>query len=80
MSLLHRWARRVAWELARRPEARAKAAQALADTQRMLNDEVKPRAQRAWQQAQPEIKNAKRKLTRLAKELRDEYRKGSDRD
>ena len=80
MSLLHRLALRVGWELARHPETRAKAAQALAKTQRVLNDDIKPRAQRAWREAQPEIEHAKRKLTRVAKELRDEYRKERDRE
>ena len=80
MSLLHRWALRVGWKLARRPETRAKAAQTLAKTQRILNEDIKPRAQRAWREAQPEIEHAKRRLTHLAKELRDEYRKGRDRD
>ena len=78
MSLLHRLALRVGWELARHPETRAKAAQALAKTQRVLNDDIKPRAQRAWRDAQPEIEQAKRRLIRVAKELRDEYRKGRD--
>ena len=78
MSLLHRLALRVGWELARHPKTRAQAAQALAKTQRVLSDEIKPRAQQAWRDAQPEIKRANRRLTRFAKELRDEYRKGRD--
>ena len=80
MSLLHRLALRVGWELARRPETRAKVAQTLAKTQRILNDDIKPRAQRAWREAKPEIEHAKRRLTHLAKQVRDEYRKGHDRD
>jgi hypothetical protein len=80
MSLLHRLALRVGWELARRPETRAKAAQTIAKTQRILNDDIKPRAQRAWRQAQPEIEHAKRRLTRLAEKLRDEYREERDRN
>ncbi len=78
MSFLHRLALRVGWELVRRPETRAKAAQALAKTRRVLNDDIKPRAQQAWRDAQPEIEHVKRKLTRVARELRDEYRKGRD--
>ena len=49
--------RRLVWwlgqELARRPEARAKAKEVLAETQRVLNDDVKPRAKQAWRDAQP---------------------------
>ena len=80
MSLLHRLALRVGWELARHPETRAKAARTLAKTQRVLNDDIKPRAQRAWRDAQPEIEHVKRRLTRVAKELGDAYRKGRDRE
>ena len=79
MTFLHRLALRVGWELARRPEPRAKAARALAKTQRVLNDDIKPRARRAWRDAQPEIEHAKRRLTRFTQELRNEYRKGRDR-
>ena len=75
MSLLHRLALRVGLELARNPEARVKAAQILAKTQRALQDDIKPMAQQAWRNAQPEIEHAKRRLTGFAKELRDEYRK-----
>ena len=78
MSFLHRLALRVGWELARRPETRAKAAQTLAKTRQVLNDDIKPRAQRAWRDAQPEIEHIKRRLTRVARKLRDEYRKGRD--
>ena len=80
MSLLHRWALRVGWELARHPETRAKAARTLAKTQRILNDDIKPRAKRAWRDAQPEIEHVRRGLTRVAKELRDTYRKERDRE
>ena len=76
MSLLHRLALRVGLELARNPEARVKAAQTLAKTQRALRDDIKPMAQQAWRNAQPEIEHAKRRLTGFANELRDEYRKG----
>ncbi len=78
MSFLHRLALRVGWELARRPETRAKAAQTLAKTRQVLNDDIKPRAERAWRDAQPQIEHVKRRLTRVAKELRDQYRKGRD--
>ena len=78
MRLLRRLALRVGQELARKPKARAKAAQVLAKTQRVLHDEIKPRAQRAWRDVQPEIQHAKRELKRVAQELRDEYRKGRD--
>ncbi len=74
--------RRLIWrlgqELVRRPEARAKAKEILAETQRMVNDDIKPRAEEAWRDAQPEIENAKRKLKSFAQEFREEYRKGRD--
>ena len=78
MRLLHRLVLRVGQELARNPEARAKAGRALAKTKRVVNDDLKPRAQQAWRDAQPDIQNAKRELKRIAEELRDEYRKGRD--
>ena len=79
MSFLHRLALRIGWELARHPETRAKAVRTLAKTERLLNDEIKPRAQRAWRDAQPEIEHAKRRLTRVAKGFRDAYRRERDR-
>ena len=78
MTLLRRLALRVGQELARRPAARAKAAQVLAKTQRVLHDDIKPRAQQAWRDAQPEIQHAKSKIQSVAKEVREEYRKGRD--
>ena len=78
MRLLSGVALRVAHALARNPAARAKAAQVVAKTQRVLNDDIKPRAQQAWRDAQPKIQHAKRDLKRVAGELRDEYRKGRD--
>ena len=69
---------RIGRELARRPEARAKAKEVLAETQRIVNDDIKPRAEQAWREAQPEIENAKRKLKGFADEFREEYRKGRD--
>ena len=65
-------------ELARNPDARAKAAEVVAKTQRLLNDDIKPRARQAWQNAQPDIEHAKREIKRVAQEVRDEYRKGRD--
>lgn len=78
MSLLHRLALRVGWELASHPKTRAKATQAFAEAQRVLNADIKPRARQAWRDAQPVIERAGRRLTRFAEELRDEYRKGRD--
>ena len=78
MSLFRRLALRVGRELARKPAARAKAAQVLAKTQRVLNDDVKPRAQQAWRDVQPGIQHAKSKIQRVAKEVQEEYRKGRD--
>ena len=80
MKLLRRIARRADRELARHPEARDSAAGVLAKAQRVLNEEIKPRAQQAWRDAQPEIANAKRTLDRVTQDLRDEYRKGRDGD
>ena len=77
MSVLHRLALRIGWQLARHPATRAKAAQALAKAERVLRDDVKPKVQQAWRDAQPEIAQAKHKLARVAKQLRDGYRKGS---
>ena len=78
MGWLHRLARRIGQEWARKPAARAKAAQAVAETQRVLNDNIKPRAQRAWRNVEPEVQHATREITRVAEELRDEFRKGRD--
>ena len=78
MRLLSRLALRAGQALARNPDARAKAAQVVARTQRVVHDDIKPRAQQAWRDAQPKIQHAKRDLTRFAQKLRDEYRKGRD--
>ena len=78
MNLLSRIALRVGQELARRPAARAKAEQVLTKTQRVLNDDVKPRAQQAWRDVQPQIQRAKSEFKRVAQEVREEYRKGRD--
>ncbi|MDE0165645.1 MAG: hypothetical protein OXL36_11175 [Bryobacterales bacterium] len=69
MRFLRRLVVRAAQELAANPEARAKASQ-------VLEENIKPRAKKAWQQAQPEIENAKQGVKSYAKKLRDEYRKG----
>lgn len=69
MRFLRRLVIRAAQELAANPEARAKASQ-------VLEENIKPRARKAWQQAQPEIENAKQGFKGYAKRLRDEYRKG----
>lgn len=71
MNFLRRLVVRAAQELAANPEARAKASQ-------VLEDDVKPRARKAWQEAQPEIENAKQGFWRFARKVREEYRKGRD--
>ena len=71
MRLLRRLVIRAAQELAQNPEARAKAS-------RVLEEDVKPRAKRAWQEAQPEIENAKLGLKRFVQRVREEYRKGRE--
>ena len=63
MTLLRLLALRLGQELARRPEARAKAKEVLVKTQRLVNEELKPRAQQAWREAQPEIETAKRAVS-----------------
>ena len=78
MTLIRRLLWRLGQEVARRPEAGAKAKEALAETQRIVTDDLKPRAEKAWRDAQPQIENAKRKLKSLAEEFREEYRKGRD--
>ena len=71
MSLLRRFMLRAAQEFAQNPEARDKAS-------KVFQDDVKPRAKKAWKEARPEIENAKVGLKRFAIKLRDEYRKGRD--
>ena len=78
MRLLYRLALRVGWALARHPKTRAKAAQAFGKAKRVLNNDLKPRAQRVQQEARLEIERARHGLTRVAKELRDEYHKRRD--
>ena len=74
--------RRLIWrlgrELARRPEARAKANEVLAKAQRIVKDDVKPLAKKAWNDAQPGIETAKGRLKSFADKFREEYRKGRD--
>ena len=41
-----------------------------------LNEDIKPRARKAWEDAKPEIESAKRGLRRFVQVLREEYRKG----
>ena len=50
----------------------------LTETKRVVNDDLKPRVQQAWRNAQPEVENAARRLRGFAEELREEYRKGRD--
>ena len=78
MRLLHRLALPVGWALARHLDTRAKAARPLATAQRVLNDDLKPCVQWVRQEARLEIERARHGLTRVAKELRDEYHKGRD--
>jgi hypothetical protein len=76
MRLLSRLAIRAAQELARNPELRTKVAKGLKQTSQKLNEDIKPRARKAWKDAKPEIESAKRGLRRFVQELREEYRKG----
>lgn len=69
MSFLRRLVIKVAHELRDNPEARAKAEQ-------VLENDVKPRAEKAWREAQPKIEGAKQDLKRFARKVRQEYRKG----
>ena len=80
MMLLRRLAIHAARGLARRPEVRARAKKTLTNATRVFNEEVKPRAKEAWRDAQPGIEHAKVRLKRFAEKLRDEYRKGRDRE
>jgi hypothetical protein len=71
MNILRRFVIRAAQELRHNPEARAKASQ-------VLKEQVRPRAEQAWREAQPKIENAKVGLKRFAQRVREEYRKGRD--
>ena len=69
MPLLRRLVMTAARVLVQNPEARAKARE-------VLDEKVKPRAKEAWREARPEVEKAGRGLKRLARRVRDEYRKG----
>ncbi len=69
MTLLRRLVMTAARALVQNPEARAKARE-------VLEEEVKPRAKEAWREARPEIEKAGQGLKRLARNVRDQYRKG----
>ncbi len=71
MSFLRRLVIRAAQELGNNPEARAKVSQ-------VLEEDVKPRAEQAWREAQPKIEKAKLRLKRFAQKVHEEYRKGRD--
>ena len=76
MGLIKRLAARAIQELARNPEARAKLPQGVKVTSQKFNEEVNPRAKRAWQEAQPELKRTRSRIGVFMEEVRDEYRKG----
>ena len=61
MRFLRRLVVRAAQELAANPEARAKASQ-------VLEENIKPRARKAWQQAQEDIKPRAKKAWQQAQE------------
>jgi hypothetical protein len=71
MSLFRRLVVSAVRVLVQRPEARDKARE-------VFEDEVKPRARKAWREAQPEIERARRRLERFAHRVREQYRKGRD--
>ncbi len=71
MSFLRRLVIRAAQELGNNPEARAKVSQ-------VLEEDVKPRAEQAWREAQTKIEQAKLRLKRFAQKVHEEYRKGRD--
>ena len=73
MSLLRSLIHRAAREFAENPEAREKAKKA-------FDEDVKPAAQKAWRDSQPEIAKAKQGLMQFARKVGQEYRKGRDGD
>ena len=73
MSLLRRLVVNAARVLVQNLQARAKARE-------VLEEEVKPRAKEAWREARPEIEKAGRGLKRLARRVREQYRKGRQGD
>ena len=68
MSFLRRVVLRVAKELVQNPEARARAS-------RIIEEKIKPRAKKAWVDAQPEINKAKRGLKDFSEKVREQYKK-----
>ena len=68
MSFLRRVVLRVAKELVQNPEARARAS-------RVIEEKIKPRAKKAWVDAQPEINKAKRGLKDFSEKVREQYKK-----
>jgi hypothetical protein len=73
MSLLRRLVVNAARVLVQNPQARAKARE-------VLEEEVKPRVKEAWREARPEIEKAGRGLKRLARRVREQYRRGRQDD
>ena len=73
MPFLRRLVITAARVLVQNPQARAKARE-------VLEEEVKPRAKEAWREARPEIEKAGRGLKRLARRVREQYRKGRQGD
>ena len=69
MRLLRRLAIRVAYEVSQNPAARAKLL-------RVMEEKVKPGAQKVWRESQPKVAEARSELKRFARKVRDEYRKG----
>ena len=73
MPFLRRLVITAARVLVQNPQARAKARE-------VLEEEVKPRAKEAWREARPEIEKAGRGLKRLARRVREQYRRGREGD
>ncbi len=73
MGLLSRFITRTAREFAENPEARAKA-------KKTYQEDVKPAAEQAWRESQPQIDKAKSGLLRFARKVGEEFRKGRDGD
>ena len=71
MNFLRRLVIRAAQELAANPELRDKVS-------KVLKNDVKPNARKAWQGAKPEIENAKYGFKRFMSKVREEYKKGRD--
>jgi len=71
MGLIKRFLAGAARELAADPEKREEA-------KRVLRDDVQPAAREAWQEAQPGVRKAKKKLFDFAKDVRKQFRDGLD--